>query len=128
MTRKENVAALRASTEVHYNCAQSVVLPFAEDMGMSREQAFALFQHFGGGMGCGSACGALIGALAVMGGLGLPPEKKEELTRRFREEKGWLDCAPLVKAALERGEERKPHCDGLVRWCVEYVCQETGLE
>ena len=24
--------------------------------------------------------------------------------------------------------EEKPHCDGLVRQCVEYVCRETGLE
>ncbi len=23
---------------------------------------------------------------------------------------------------------KKPHCDGLVRQCVEYVCRETGLE
>ena len=101
MTRKEDMAALRADTQVHYNCAQSVVVPFAQDMGLTRELAYDLALNFGGGMGCGATCGALIGALAVLGGLGQPQE---------------------------RGEEKKPHCDGLVRQCVDFVCRETGLE
>ena len=128
MTRKEDMAALRADTQVHYNCAQSVILPFAQDMGMDREQLYALALNFGGGMGCGAACGAMVGALIALGGLGLPQEKRLDLIRSFRTEHGAIDCAALLKAAHERGEERKPHCDGLVRWCVDYVCRETGLE
>lgn len=128
MTRKEDMAALRANTEVHYNCAQSVVLPFAQDMGLDRERAYGLMLNFGGGMGCGATCGALVGALTVLGGMGLPQAKRLDLIRKFREETGAIDCASLLKAARERGEERKPHCDGVVRWCVEYLCGETGLE
>jgi len=76
MTRKEDMAALRACTEVHYNCAQSVILPFAGDMGMDRDQLYALALNFGGGMGCGGTCGAMIGALIALGGLGQPQEKR----------------------------------------------------
>ena len=128
MTRKEDMAALRASTGVHYNCAQSVVLPFAGDMGMDREQLYSLALNFGGGMGCGGTCGAMIGALIALGGLGLPQEKRLDLIRKFRTAHGTIDCATLLKAAHQRGEERKPHCDRMVRQCVDFVCQETGLE
>ncbi len=128
MTRKEDMSALRADAQVHYNCAQSVVVPFAQDMGLTRELAYDLALNFGGGMGCGATCGALIGALAVLGGLGQPQEKRLELIRTFRAANGAIDCAALLKAAHQRGEERKPHCDGLVRQCVDFVCRETGLE
>lgn len=128
MTRKEDMSALRADAQVHYNCAQSVVVPFAQDMGLTRELAYDLALNFGGGMGCGATCGALIGALAVLGGLGQPQEKRLELIRTFRAANGAIDCAALLKAAHERGEEKKPHCDGLVRQCVDFVCRETGLE
>ena len=128
MTRKEDMSALRADTQVHYNCAQSVVVPFAQDMGITREQAYDMMLNFGGGMGCGGTCGALVGALAALGGLGQVQEKRLELIRQFRAENGAIDCSALLKAAYERGEERKPHCDALVRWGVEYICHETGLE
>ncbi len=128
MTRKEDMAALRADTQVHYNCAQAVVVPFARDMGIDRETAYDMTLNFGGGMGCGATCGALVGALAALGGLGLPQEKRLELIETFRAANGAIDCAALLKAAFERGEEKKPHCDGLVRQCVEFVCRETGLE
>ncbi len=128
MTRKEDMAALRADTQVHYNCAQAVVVPFAADMGITREQAYAMMLNFGGGMGCGAACGALVGALTALGGLGLPQEKRLELVEQFRNENGAMDCAALLKASAQRGEEKKPHCDGLVRRCLEFVCRETGLE
>lgn len=128
MTRKEDMAALRADTQIHYNCAQAVVVPFARDLGLTRQQAYDLALNFGGGMGCGATCGALVGALAALGGLGLPQEKRLELIEKFRTENGAIDCAALLKSAFERGEEKKPHCDGLVRQCVEFVCRETGLD
>ena len=128
MTRKEDMAALRADTQVHYNCAQGVTVPFAQDMGITREQAYDLALNFGGGMGCGATCGALIGALMVLGGLGQPQEKRLELIRKFRAENGAIDCATLLREAFARGEEKKPHCDRMVRQCVEFVCQETDLE
>lgn len=72
MTRKEHSKALRAHPQVHYNCAQAVLIPFAGDMGLTEEQANALTLNFGAGMGCGAVCGAISGAFVAMGGLGMP--------------------------------------------------------
>lgn len=128
MTRKEHSKALRADTQVHYNCAQSVLIPFAQDMGLTEEQANALGQNFGAGMGCGSVCGAVTGALAAMGGLGIPQQKRARLLLEFRQANGDVNCAQLLKAAAERGEERKCHCDRMVAFCMEWVSRESGLE
>lgn len=128
MTKREDMLALRAATDVHYNCAQAVLIPFAEDMGLTREQAGALTQNFGGGMGCGATCGAVVGALMALGGLGLPLSKRQELIRRFQEENGALDCTALTKAAIERGEPKRVSCDRMIARCVDFLCEEAGLE
>jgi len=54
--------------EAHYNCAQSVVAPFADQFGLERETAFRIATPFGGGMGhSGQVCGAVSGALMAIG-------------------------------------------------------------
>ena len=67
MDHMELVRSLRADTEVHYNCCQSVLVTFAREMGLSREQAYALGAYFNSGMRHGSVCGALSGAMMVLG-------------------------------------------------------------
>lgn len=128
MTKHEDMVALRKHPDIHYNCAQSVIIPFAEDMGITREQAASLAAMFGGGMGCGSVCGAVTGALMAMGGLNLPVEKRRELLNRFRTENGSIDCASLLKAAAERGEAKQEHCDRMVEQCLNFVCELTEKE
>ena len=128
MTKYEDMIALRNHPDIHYNCAQSVLIPFAEDMGITREQANALSAHFGGGMGCGSVCGAITGALMAMGGLGVPEEKRLELLEQFNAAHGSVNCADLVNG-LEKGTpERKCLCDGLVAECLYFVCKLTEKE
>lgn len=128
MTRKEDMRALRADTQTHYNCAQAVMVPFAADMGLTREQANALALNFGAGMGCGSVCGAVTGALMALGGLNVPQEKRLELLLRFRTQNGTLDCAQLLKLAAERGENKKEHCDRMVAEAMDMACELSGLE
>ena len=41
---------LRAIVTPHYNCGQSVVLPFAKDAGLTEEQAMGICANFGGGL------------------------------------------------------------------------------
>ncbi len=128
MTKHEHMVALRNHPDIHYNCAQSVLIPFAEDMGMTGAQAQAVSAHFGGGMGCGSVCGAITGALMAMGGLNVPEEKRLELLEKFCAAHGSVNCADLVKD-LEKGTpERKCLCDGLVAECLDYICQLTEKE
>ena len=121
MNRMEQTRALRADQAVHYNCCQSVLVPFAQEMGLTPEQAFRLGSHFGAGMRHGSTCGAVTSALMVLGLAGKGPDEATEFMRRFREKNGALDCAGLLRMAKENGEERKPHCDRMVFDAVEIL-------
>ena len=93
MTRMEETQGLRARTDVHFNCCQSVLVPFAEVCGLDKDAAFRLGTSFGAGVRCGSACGALTGALMVLGLAGRDLAAGEELLRRFRAQNGPVDCA-----------------------------------
>ena len=121
MNHMEKARALRARTDVHFNCCQSVLAAFAEDMGLTEEQAFNLGANFGSGMRCGSACGALTGGLMVLGMTHYPPEEADSFRKQFLEEHGEIDCAALLKKAHEAGIPRKEHCDGLVLDVVQML-------
>ena len=114
MTHLEKAQELRARTDVHFNCCQSVLVAFAEDMGLTEQQAFDLGANFGSGMRCGSVCGTLTGALMVLGMKGYDEEQSTAFLRRFREDHGEINCAALLKKSHEAGIPRKEHCDGLV--------------
>ena len=114
MTHLEKAQELRARTDVHFNCCQSVLVAFAEDMGLTEQQAFDLGANFGSGMRCGSVCGTLTGALMVLGMKGYDEEQSTAFLRRFQEDHGEINCAALLKKSHEAGIPRKEHCDGLV--------------
>ena len=114
MTHLEKAQELRARTDKHFNCCQSVLVAFAEEMGLTEEQAYDLGANFGSGMRCGSVCGTLTGALMVLGMRGCDGEQSASLLRRFREEHGEINCAALLKKSHDAGIPRKEHCDGLV--------------
>ena len=121
MTRMEETEALRARTDVHYNCCQSVLVPFADLCGLDKETAFKLGANFGSGMRHGSTCGAVTGALMALGLAGAGDEAAKTLMREFREKNGCLECAELLKKARENGEDRKCHCDRMVYEAVELL-------
>ena len=52
--------------EDHLHCSQSVLAAFAEECGITEEQAFRLGSCFGSGMRKGNVCGACTGALMVI--------------------------------------------------------------
>jgi len=121
MTHMEDCKVLRATVEPHYNCCQSILVPFAAELGMTREQAYALGFNFGSGIRHGSACGALTGALMVLGALGYDEHTAAGLIRDFKANHGATDCATLLKASHDRGEVKKAHCDGLVFEMLEFL-------
>lgn len=121
MDRMEKVRALRASTDIHYNCAQSLLVTFAEEMGLTEKQAYDLGSHFGSGMRHGSTCGALTSALMVLGMTGHDGKDATALMAQMRQNRGALDCATLLKASKEKGIPNKEHCDGLVYELVQAV-------
>jgi len=119
MSHIERAEALRNDQTVHYNCAQAVLVAFADEMGLSEEQAFGLGAHFGGGMRYGATCGAVTGALMVLGELGYNEKDAGCILREFQQRHGALDCAALLAQSRQRGEEKKAHCDGLVYELVQ---------
>lgn len=124
----EKAKELRAIVTPHYNCGQSVVLPFAEDAGLTKEQVMGICANFGGGLKRGAACGAITGGLVVLGLFGI--DNPAEYHRILRENhEGLLDCNQLLQRNKERGGERKPHCDAMVYECVtlvERLLREAG--
>ena len=91
---------LRAIEEPHYNCAQAVLIPFAEQAGLQADQAYRLAQAFGGGMRSGSVCGAVTGALMALGVLGIATDAwlRGMATRRFAPS----SCRPMLTLAERR--------------------------
>lgn len=123
---------LRESTDFHYNCAQAVLVPFAEKAGMSLEQACAVAQAFGGGMQTGNVCGAITGGLMALGVMGTADRKTVmAFFRRMRENHdGLITCVDLLRKNAEAGGEKKPHCDAMVYESVALVTEllnERGL-
>ena len=119
---------LRAIAIPHYNCGQSVVVPFAKDAGLTEEQAMGICANFGGGLKRASACGAITGGLVVLGLFGIDNPAEYYQALRDRHE-GMLDCADLLRKNKEMGGEKKPHCDALVFECVllvEQILREHG--
>ena len=121
MEYMEKARQLRARTDVHYNCAQSLLVTFAGEMGLTEEQAYDLGAHFGSGMRHGSTCGALTSALMVLGMTGHDAKEASALMAGMRERRGALDCATLLKHSKEQGIPNKEHCDGLVYELVQAV-------
>ena len=120
MNYMDKARELRASTDVHYNCAQSVLVTFAKEMGLTEQQAYDLGAHFGSGMRHGATCGVVTGGLMVLGMAGKEDGKTAaDLLAKMRQEHGALTCAELLKESKERGEDKKAHCDGLVYEMVQ---------
>lgn len=93
-----------------YNCAQAVIMAFADLIGIEEKQCAKLSSSFGGGMGrMREVCGAVSGMLMVAGmlyGYDGPEEgqiKKEhygrvqKLAEQFRTEAGSIICREILK-------------------------------
>jgi len=93
-----------------YNCAQAIMVAFADVTGLEEAYAAKMISSFGGGMGrLREVCGAVSGMLMVAGilyGYDEPGEddaaKKahyqlvQDLCSRFREEAGSIICRELL--------------------------------
>lgn len=121
----DRAAELRAIVTPHYNCGQSVILPFAEALGIPEDVAMRFAANFGRGMKGGALCGAIAGGLVVLGLYGLddPASTNAYYARLRANHPESLDCTPLLTLNKQRGGERKPHCDAMVYECIA-ACEE----
>ena len=119
----DHAKQLRATVEPHYNCGQSVLVPFAKDAGITEETAYAITANFGRGLRRAAACGAITGGIVALGLFGI--DDAATITayyRKLREHHdGKLECADLLRQVKEQGADQRAHCDGLVYECVSLV-------
>jgi C_GCAxxG_C_C family probable redox protein len=100
-----------------FNCAQSVFVAFAPDLGLERELALRVAGGFGGGIGrMGEVCGAVTGAVLAIGlkyGKCRPEDNAarektyalvREFARQFRERHGHLLCRELLGCDISTPE------------------------
>ena len=113
MNHLEEVKALRARKDVHFNCAQSLLCPFASEVGLTEEKAQALGAFVGSGILHGSTCGALSSTLMILGMKGYDKEEAARQIQAFRQRHQAVNCAELLDIAREKGMEKKPRCDAL---------------
>ncbi len=121
----EKLAQAQALHEKGHNCAQSVALPFCEQLGVEPAVAMKALEGFGAGMGGrDQTCGALSGAIFVAGlahsdgNLESPTSKKntyavcKALCEEFTAACGGTARCATIKG--EDGEVRLPCAD-----CIE---------
>ena len=79
--------------------------------------------YFRGGMQIGSVCGAITGSLMALGLAGVnDPEAPNEIFRKIRENHNELiNCRDLLRVNAEKGGEKMPHCNAIIRECIGYV-------
>jgi len=131
MSAMERVYLAREYFQSGHNCAQSVVLSFAEDTRFSEELARRISAGFGGGMGkMQETCGAVTGAVMVLGMLsGEKAQSNEELKsgacssvkelfRQFHEAYGTTLCRDLIGCDLNTPE-------GAKRFKEERIMEQT---
>ena len=108
-----------------YNCCQSVVSIFAQDVGYDEETCMKVATYFRGGMQMGSVCGAITGGLMALGLAGIDDSQVlNEFYRKIRENHdGLMNCKDLLRVNAERGGEKMPHCNAMICECIDYVEQ-----
>ena len=114
-----------------WNCCHAVVSVFAQDAGYDEDACMKTATFFRGGMQMGSVCGAITGSLMALGLAGIDDaETANHLIRRIRgNHDGMVNCVDLLRVNAERGGEKMPHCNAMIRecvGCVEEILREQG--
>lgn len=124
------------------NCAQAVLMAYADLLGLTPEQAAMVSVGHGGGMGrlrlhCGAFSAAVMLAGALEGPDGAKKEHRpqtyarvQEIYRRFVERNGTVSCAELLgRAGVPENptpEERTPEYYAK-RPCVAVICSACRI-
>ena len=125
--------------EQKYHCSQAVLAAFAEELGITEEQALKLGGCFGGGMCKGEVCGACTGALMALGlkygqsdVSDLESKKKTndiavEFLDLFKKENGSYLCKELLGCDLSTIEGKQYALDNqlFVKLCPKFVESAT---
>lgn len=141
MTARGDIAAAKFLSG--YNCAQSIVYAFSDDLGIDKNLALKIACGFGAGMGRKQeVCGAVSGGIMVIGlkyGRGendgrkvmdLSYAKVGELMDRFTAKHGTVICRKLLDGCellSEEGQRQFIEKDLLHKLCVPCVSAVAGI-
>ena len=111
------------------NCAETIMMSFADKVGISEEQMAMLGSNFGGGMKSGATCGVVTSSLMILGLLGISdPGIVNEFQRRIKENhNGMINCVDLLRANAQAGGQKKAHCDGMIYEAIKLL-EELALK
>lgn len=122
-----------------YNCSQSVLGVFCEELGMDFDTAIKISSSFGGGMGrmrevCGTVSGMFMAA-----GLAFCTEENnkaeqykivQELAKRFKEKNGSIICRELlegIESSTSPNPSERTETYYKKRPCIELVGDATEI-
>ncbi|HSH52643.1 MAG TPA: C-GCAxxG-C-C family protein [Bacteroidales bacterium] len=126
-----------------YNCAQSVIVAFADVLNLPEETTLKLAAGFGGGMGrLQQTCGAITGAFMVIGYLKGNYQQDEEsqqsreitnqliqdFSRIFADKHGSINCKSLIDIDLNSSEglKKAKETDVFNKKCTHFI--KTAVE
>mgnify|MGYP001465050665 CR=1 FL=1 len=125
-----------------FNCAQSVIVSFADILKLDEETALRLASGFGGGMGrMQQTCGAVTGAFMVIGFLkgkfksddqessAITNSIIQEFSKRFATIHGSINCKALIKFDLNSEEElaQAKEADVFNKKCTFFVKEAVEI-
>lgn len=127
--------------EQKFHCSQAVLAAFAQELGLTEEQALKLGGCFGGGMCKGEVCGACTGALMALGLKSgqsdiadLESRKKTnevtvEFLELFKKANGSYICKELLGCDLATEEGKKYAMENrlFVEFCPKMVESATQI-
>ncbi len=140
MSKKSDIAV--AKFLAGYNCAQAVLYPFCDDLGLDKDTALRLTCGLGAGMArMQEVCGAVTGGIIALGlkngrGEGQDKARTEETYRRVRElmlqfvsKHGSCTCRELLKgcdlctASGQQSFKENDHLNKICKCCVQTVVE-----
>ena len=120
MKHKEIAEQLRNSP-TPANCGQTLLMAYAEELGLSTEQARKMGTNFGAGLLCGNVCGTVNAGMLILSGLGVSPAASAGFVKKFAGSHCSLNCSELLAAARNAGISKKQHCDELIYEVIEEI-------
>jgi C_GCAxxG_C_C family probable redox protein len=124
-----------------YNCAQSVLMTFSDELNISKEIAINIASGFGGGMArMQNTCGAVTGGIMTIG-MALSNEKEDIVTNKervyhvislftskFKEKYRSVKCRDLLNCDLntDEGQQFYEEHELHQKVCMSCVCDATA--
>ncbi len=125
-----------------YNCSQSVIGVFCEELGLDFETAMKISSSFGGGMGrMREVCGAVSGMFMVLGlaystadgsveNKTQQYKRVQELAKRFKDKNGSIICRELLEG-IEASSSPVPSERNEIyykkRPCMDLICDAVSI-